>query len=199
MSDQHVVIHTGIAQQSGEYRFEVLRYPSLASAQAMHMDQSVIYTCAKHFEDRMTMSIMRLLIRAILREKFEYFDLPKSKPRRAEVLWGMALRYARPHNPRAKKQGPRAEKRADARYRVAPIIHEDQEHTACHAPMPPQMRCMLGYFIDRMSPDGVDEEGVEMLIRQMHDEGLLVTTQDPVRIWRYYRTDMLDRCLLELV
>ena len=194
MSDQHVVIHTGIAQQSGEYRFEVLRYPSLASAQAMHMDQSVIYTSPQDFEDRMTMGLMRSLLRVILKEKFEQFDLPKSKPRRAEVLWKMAIKYARPHNPRAKKSGARAEKRADTRYRVAPLYQEVMGNL-----MPPQMRCLIGYFMSHMSPDGVDEEGVEMLVRQMHDDGLLVTTQDPVRIWRYYRADMLDRCLLELI
>ena len=124
-SDQHVVIHTGIVldgSKSGEYRFEVMRYPSLASAQAMHMDQSVIYTSAQDFEDRMTMGLMRSLLRVILREKFEYFDLPKSNPRRAEGLWEMAHNDDRAHNPRAKKSGARAAKRADSGLCVAPLL-----------------------------------------------------------------------------
>jgi len=193
-SDQHVVVHTDTRPESGEYRFEILRYPSLASAQAMYVDQSVVYTSAKDFEDRMTMSLMKVLGKYILRNHFEERAVPKSKPLRARWLWETALRYARPHNPRANTRGPRAEKRADTRYRVSPLYKD-----FAVAPMPPQVKAMFDYFLDHMSPDGVDEEGVEMLIQSMHEEGLLVTRQDPVRIWRYYRKDMLDRCLLELV
>lgn len=196
-NEQHVVIHTGTVAESGEYRFEVLRYPSLASAQAMFIDQSVVYTCAQDFEDRMSMAIMRTLASRVLREKYDKRHLPPSKSRRAEYLWTICLAHARPHNPRAKTKGARAEKRADTRYRVSLLYLEDP--LIAHTPMPPQMRHMIGYFVSYMSPDGIDEEGVEMLIRNMHDEGLLVTTQDPVRIWRYYKQDMISRCLLELI
>lgn len=199
MSDQHVVVHTGTAAESGEYRFEVLRYPSLASAQAMYMDQSVIFTGPQDFEDRFSMALMKVLAKSVLREKFNEKIIPKSKPLRSQWLWDTCLRYARPHNPRAKTRGSRAEKRADTRYRVSALWLQDKESVPRMMRMPPQMRAIINYFEQNMSPDGIDEEGVEMLVRQMHDEGLLTTRQDPVRIWRYYRADMLDRCLLELV
>ena len=194
-SEEHVVIPNFTDLGLGVSRFEVLRYPSLASAQAMYIDQSVIFTCAEDIETRMTMPQMQTLFKFILREKYESVcPLPKSKPVRADLLWDICLKYARPHNPRAKTKGKRAEKRADTRYRVAPLYREFIDQV-----MPPQMRRMAEYFIENMSPDGVDEEGVEQLVMRMHDEGELVTKQDPVRIWRYYRAQMIKMCLLELI
>ena len=184
-SDQHVVIEGG----------EVLRYPSLASANAIYMDKSVLFTSAQDFEDRYSMAQMQALGKTILKNKFNSKTVPKSKPLRAEWIWQTCIRYARPHNPNAKRGGKRAEKRADTRYRVSPLYLEDS-HIA-FTPVAPQVRAMIGYFVSYMSPDGVDEEGVEILIRNMHDEGLLVTRQDPVRIWRYYRAEMLNKCFLE--
>lgn len=187
MSDRHVVLHFSPV-------LEVLRYPSLASAKAMYIDQSVIFVCPGDFESRLSMGQIRLALRAVLREKYNEKRLPKSKPLLSEMAWQTLCRYATPHNPRAKRSGARAERRADARYRVAPLYFECMSKR-----MPPQVRAMVEYFEKEMSPNGVDEEGVEMLVRDMHDRGILITRQDPVRIWRYYRADMLSRCLLELI
>ncbi len=195
MTDQHVVVPKYTDLGLGINRFEVLKYPSLASAQAMFIDQSVIFQSAQDFEDRMTMFQMNTLLKVVLKNDYNKSDIPASKPRRAEYLWRVCLKYARPHNPRAKTHGKRAEKRADQRYRVSPLYLEDS--TIAHQVVPPQVRAMQGYFVSHMSPDGVDEEGVELLVRQMHDQGLLVTKQDPVRIWRYYRAKMLSVCFLE--
>ena len=160
---------------------ELLRYPTIAKAKAMCMDTTIVYTCPAELAERLTYDSLVSLYKKCTRGQGKA-TLPKSKDRMADLLFPELVREARPSNPwlkRAGKTGVRAD-------RASQTVHFCDKSLIPTLKMPPQAKVVAWHLSDRQPSTGWTWDGLEMTVRNLHDENILLTKQDPTHIWRYY-------------
>jgi hypothetical protein len=174
--------HVVITPEGGIYR-----YPRLSLAKAMWIDQSVVFTNPQQLIDRCSLHALNYY-----HKKLTGIDPGwRSKEVAAEKLWPVLISKAEPHNPFAKRHNNYEGKRA-AKREEQTLLFAAKEYFDEASPKMATQAYVLGRYLAEHEPrGGYTWDGAEMTARQAHDNNVLKTRQDPVRIFHYYFDDLM--------
>lgn len=172
----------------------ILRYPRISLAKAMWMDQKVIFTKPEHLVERCTLHALNFYAKKLTGENPGWTN----KQVAAKELWPTLLLKASPHNPFTQHNRPKtavAVARSSQGLLFAAPFYWDESA----AKMPDQCYVLGRYLAEREPSNGYSWEQCEQTVRLCHDENVLKTRQDPVRIFKYYLDKMLELGMLTIV
>lgn len=172
----------------------ILRYPRLSLAKAMWVDQSVIFTRPEHLVERCTLHAMNFYAKKLTGNDPGWV----SKDVASRELWPILLRKASPHNPFTKSKAENSV-RAVARGSQGLLFAAPEFWDEASPKLAPQAYVLGRYLAEHEPLDPYTWDQVEQMVRSAHDENVLKTRQDPVRIFNYYVDKMLELGLLTIV
>jgi hypothetical protein len=191
-------------------QLEVLRYPSVGMAKAIFMDHNVIYQCPEDFHRGMSIAQLRALYKRMTPDKdHRTLDRLQSKHHLSCLVWVAANEYAKPFNPRSRAPKPGTKKYETRRDRIR-VSLELRDATSSknfthslyqrYVKLPAQAKVIIQYLMENTAEGNkYTWQQIEQLIVQAHDEDVLQTRQEPVRIFKYYKKRLVDDCLLEVL
>ena len=182
---------------------ELIRFPNIAMAKAMFLDQSVVYTSPQNMIDRLSLDDMNYLYRRVARDHITPY---RSKEVAAEQLFPLLCERASPHNPRAqaraRKEGVLIPEHPKDRAEKVPIsdmrifFASPQMFDKLSTKIPPQAYVLGRFLATRIPEGGYTFDTVRMDVRIAHDMNVLKTRQPPERIFKYYMDALADNGLM---
>lgn len=169
----------------------VQKFPSLAKAKTLLMRQHFQYICA-------TPSEASVLTEGLL-HKFNLTD-EEILAITPDVLWQYLLDIAIERNPWASAidipESNRMSKKATA---AGYTVHHDKCKEFAKAKAPKQAKVIAQVFLERFEDKcGIVDEDVEKVLRGAELKGILVTKQPVMRIFSYYRNELLNHNVITL-
>ncbi len=172
----------------------ILRYPRISLAKAMWIDQSVIFTKPEHLVERCSLHALNFYAKRLTGENPGWTN----KQIAAKELWPTLLLKASPHNPFSQHNRPKTAMGV-ARNSQGLLFAAPQYWDEAAMKMPDQCYVLGRYLAEREPRPHYTWDSVEQTVRLCHDQNVLVTRQNPIRIFKYYMDRMLELGLLTIV
>lgn len=173
----------------------ILRYPRLSLAKAMWLDQNVIFTAPEQLVERCTLHAMNFYAKKLTGENPGWTN----KQVAARELWPTLITKASPHNPFTRHGKTPHTVHAVARESQGLLFAAPHYWDESSTKLPEQAYILGRYLAQHEPPESYTWDQAEQTVRQAHDQNVLKTRQDPVRIFKYYLDKMMELGLLTVI